>query len=151
MFPASRKVQRLAEAELLRARTEVRILMARAIVFLVAAVIAIVGLAMLAVAAALALSDVYGPVGGAAMAGGLILAVALVVAGLAALFSGRTARRLSTDAVRAARADLADDMARVSTLLGGTGHGKPGALAVAGLLAGIAVGLSPRLRRFLLG
>jgi len=151
MFAPTRKVQRLAEVEWMRGRTEVRILMTRAILFLVATVIAIVGLAMLAVAAALALSDVYGAVGGAAMAGGLILAVALVVAGLAALFSGRAARRLSTDAVRAARADLADDMARVSALLGGTGHGKPGALAVAGLLAGVAIGLSPRLRRFLLG
>jgi uncharacterized membrane protein YdjX (TVP38/TMEM64 family) len=150
-------LQRLLEAERLRLRLAVQRASGRIALIAVAAVMGLFALAMLVLASFLALSRIYGPVGGALItAGGLVL-VALLLA-LVAHRLGRTRSALAEEAVRLARADVAGDARRLELLLadlrqeaGAWPHRHARGLTIFAGLFGLAVGLSPRLRRLLLG
>jgi hypothetical protein len=150
-------LSRLVEAESLRLRLAVQRASGRIALMAVAAVMGLFALAMLVLACFLALSRSYGPVGGALITGGVLVLLALLLA-LAARTLGRSRSALAEETVRLARAEVAGDARRLELLLadlrsaaGAWPHRHARGLTLAAGFFGLAVGLSPRLRRLLLG
>jgi hypothetical protein len=162
MFGAKQKLEHVAEAEMLRARVAMRGMAIRAVFYGLAAIAAFIGVVMLAVACAIALSDIYGPSIGTLLTAGIAFLLALLLALLAGPLSGRRARELADQAARSAREDLSAELRSVADLARAfrkpSGEaGKSGKsslvmpLAIGALAAGFLAGISPRFRRLILG
>lgn len=158
MFGPTRKLETLADAELLRLRLAMRGAVIRAAILVFVAFLALVGFALAAAALAFALSDVYGAPLGALIAAAIMFVVAAVLALLSAPLSRSRERKSAEDASRAARQDIADDIAKVKSLAGGlgscvSGERRPNVkpLVLGALAAGFIIGFSPRLQRLIFG
>lgn len=159
MLGTKRKLEHLAEAEIVRARVAMRGMVIRAMIYCFAATAAFIGIVMLAISCALALSEIYGPPIGALLTAGIALLLALLLALLAGPLSGRRARALADQAAKTAREDVAEELsgamalAELFTKPGKEKSGRSWAapLAIGALVIGFVAGISPRLRRFILG
>lgn len=158
MFGPKRKLEALAEAELLRLRLTMRGTVIRIAVLLFAAFLALIGFALASAAIAFALSELYGAPLGALIAAGIAFLVAALLALLSAPLSRSRERKSAEAASRAARQDIADDIAAVKSLADGLGSCASGEhrrgvkpLVVGALAAGFVVGFSPRLQRLIFG
>lgn len=158
MFGPTRKLETLAEAELLRFRLAMRGAVIRAVILLFAAFVALIGFGLAAVALAFALSDIYGAPLGALIAAGIAFLAAASLALLAQPLSRSREQKSAEEASRSARQDIADDIAAVKSLAGGLRSCGPGdhrpnvkPLVFGALAVGFLVGFSPRLQRLIFG
>lgn len=158
MFGPTRKLETLAEAELLRLRLTMRGAAIRVAILFFAVFLALIGFALAAAALAFALSEVYGAPLGALIAAGIAFLVAAVAALLAAPLSRSREQKSAEDASRAARQDIADDIDKVKSLACGfgvceSGERRPSVkpLVIGALAAGFLIGFSPRLQRLIFG
>ncbi len=110
-------VRNLAEAELLRARATARAVARQSVFHVFAMLVGLIGLVMLVVAGFLALSEAYGPVNGALITGGLMLAVAFLVILVARPLSRGPDLEAAREASKQARADVASDAEALQAVL----------------------------------
>ncbi|HET8726999.1 MAG TPA: hypothetical protein VFO41_05760 [Alphaproteobacteria bacterium] len=148
------KLQRVADAELLRARLKARGLAVRAAVYAAAVLLTFTGLGFLLFGAFLALAREFGPVTAALIIGLAALALALVTALLARPLAGRRLETAADLAALQARADLEAELGQARALIGAVAPGARGWLrrnrlgvlasaVIAGILAAQASGKKP--------
>ncbi|MEO3433448.1 hypothetical protein [Inquilinus sp. CAU 1745] len=151
MLPLFR-LQRVADAEMLRARIRARAAAIRFGVYLFAGLLGLVGVGFFLLAGFLALAKSQGLIVAALVMGGIVLILALLLALLARPLSGRRLVAAADIAANQARADLKADTAQLGLLAGGLGasagaggrrwfSANRGGVLIAAILAGVAASM----------
>lgn len=153
MLPLFR-LQRVADAEILRARIKARAAAIRFGVYLFAGLLALVGIGFFLLAGFLAIAKSQGLIVAALVMGCIVLILALLLALLARPLSGRRLVAAADIAARQARADLGADAAQLGLLAGGLGAGgrswfsaNRGGILIGAILAGVAASMFSGRRR----
>ena len=132
----------LTDARAAMRRYGLRILLAA-----LAALVGTFGLAMLVGSAFLWLAECMTAPAAAAVTGAGLLVAAGLIALTAALLGRRRSRRTTSKATDGGAAGIANTLAALQTAIGRDVRADAPTMALAALLAGCAIGASPRLRR----
>lgn len=157
MLPLFR-LQRVADAEMLRARIKARAAAIRIGVYLSAGVLALVGVGFFLLAGFLTIAKSHGLIAAALVMGGIVLILALLLALLAGPLSGRRLAAAADIAANQARADLKADAAQLGALAGRLGgsvgagsrrwfSANRGGVLIGAVLAGVAASMLAGKRR----